>query len=293
MSAPRSSLLLSRPVVIAGLLIASSLALGAAVLSIISTREIAQASARTVALQTTLNQLGSLQRTLGEAETGQRGFIITGTASYLEPYEKAQIRFPQQIATLRRTLFGQPEKLTLLAEIERIGIEKFADMERSVALRSQDKVGAAVNVMQTDRDLRLMDALRARTDALEYRLFADLAASANSTARRVRIFQTAGIGLISLAASLGLIGAITLFKRIRDLEAIIPVCAWTHRVRHQGKWISFEQYLHERFDLRFTHGISEEAAEALKNEAAETPLLVRSPATHPAPLGSQAIAPLS
>jgi len=56
---------------------------------------------------------------------------------------------------------------------------------------------------------------------------------------------------------------------MRELETLITVCAWTNRVKYEGKWVSFEQYLHKRFNLRFTHGISEEATRKLMMEEVE------------------------
>jgi hypothetical protein len=40
-------------------------------------------------------------------------------------------------------------------------------------------------------------------------------------------------------------------------------------VKYNGAWISFEEYLHHRFKLRFTHSISEEAAKKLMLEELE------------------------
>lgn len=43
----------------------------------------------------------------------------------------------------------------------------------------------------------------------------------------------------------------------------VTICAWTRRIRWQGRWITFEEFLAERFDLRWTHGICDEEAEKL------------------------------
>jgi hypothetical protein len=50
---------------------------------------------------------------------------------------------------------------------------------------------------------------------------------------------------------------------------MITVCDWTHRVKFNGSWVSFEDYLRTRFNLQFTHGISEEASKQLQMEAIE------------------------
>ena len=47
--------------------------------------------------------------------------------------------------------------------------------------------------------------------------------------------------------------------RIAHLQnAIVSVCAWTKRVKIEGKWIPIDQYLAKYLGLKISHGISEE-----------------------------------
>lgn len=39
----------------------------------------------------------------------------------------------------------------------------------------------------------------------------------------------------------------------------VRMCAWTRRLWHNGQWLSIEAYLHDRFGLDVSHGISEDA----------------------------------
>jgi hypothetical protein len=43
-------------------------------------------------------------------------------------------------------------------------------------------------------------------------------------------------------------------------DTMVTICAWSRTVEYRGEWISFEQYLLRRFNIKTTHGIS--AAEA-------------------------------
>lgn len=47
--------------------------------------------------------------------------------------------------------------------------------------------------------------------------------------------------------------------QLRRLEEFVTFCAWTGRVRWKGQWVSVETFLHERYNLNISHGISEEA----------------------------------
>ena len=44
------------------------------------------------------------------------------------------------------------------------------------------------------------------------------------------------------------------------IDNMVTICAWSRTVEYQGEWISFEEYLLRRFNIKTTHGIS--AAEA-------------------------------
>jgi hypothetical protein len=45
------------------------------------------------------------------------------------------------------------------------------------------------------------------------------------------------------------------------VSGLLTVCAWSHTVKYEGEWISFEQYLKRRFNIDTTHGISPAEAE--------------------------------
>jgi integral membrane sensor domain MASE1 len=55
-------------------------------------------------------------------------------------------------------------------------------------------------------------------------------------------------------------------QHVRRLEDFVTFCAWTGRVRWQGQWVSVEQFLHERYGVAISHGISEEAMGRLLEE---------------------------
>jgi CHASE3 domain sensor protein len=271
-------LLLSRPAVIAALVLGFMLVVGTALLSAFSTRGVAAASSRIGHVQTTLLQLNQLLATLIDAETGQRGYILTGLEKYLAPYDRADERVRAQIADLRHSLADSPEQLAILDSIEKLAEAKLAEMARSVALR-RDNIGAALNVIGSDVGLVTMNALRGQLESLEQHELAELNRRSGLAAERARQLQFFSLSMILVALALALTSASLLMRRMRELEDLITVCAWTNRVKYEGKWVSFEQYLQRRFHLRFTHGISEEASRKLMLEEVE---LLRPPPSGPA-----------
>ena len=52
--------------------------------------------------------------------------------------------------------------------------------------------------------------------------------------------------------------------QVRQLEGLIPVCAWCRRIRDDaGYWERFEAYLSSRTGARFTHGICPTCADRM------------------------------
>lgn len=90
-------------------------------------------------------------------------------------------------------------------------------------------------------------------------------------AKQLSVPQAQALQLLNLAlsgAALLCAGAVAWHVFDRRLRArsggMITVCAWTRRVLWDGRWISFEEYLAQRFNLRCTHGICAEAAAKLR-----------------------------
>jgi hypothetical protein len=56
-------------------------------------------------------------------------------------------------------------------------------------------------------------------------------------------------------------------KNIKELEGLLPVCAWCKKVRNdEGYWEELEAYLEPRTKAAFSHGICPECAARLKTE---------------------------
>ncbi len=60
-------------------------------------------------------------------------------------------------------------------------------------------------------------------------------------------------------------------SQVKRLEEFVTFCAWTGRVRWNGEWVSVEKFLHDRYNLSISHGISEEAMSAFLKTVGRTP----------------------
>jgi diguanylate cyclase (GGDEF)-like protein/PAS domain S-box-containing protein len=98
-----------------------------------------------------------------DAETGQRGFVLTGDEQFLEPLNAARAGIPDQLAGLHRVLDGDPAQRKNLAEIERIASEKLAHIDETVTARRAGELTPALAIARAGQGKALMDSMRAVT----------------------------------------------------------------------------------------------------------------------------------
>ncbi len=94
-----------------------------------------------------------------DAETGQRGYLITGEDGYLAPYRKARARVFEQETILRELTVGDAEQQRLDA-LEHLITARLAELRSTIDLSRQSGFGAAQRMIRKDRGKRLMDAIR-------------------------------------------------------------------------------------------------------------------------------------
>lgn len=122
-----------------------------------------EAIAETLALQRALSETLSL---LKDAETGQRGFLITGNAAYLAPYERARVLLPAQLDELRQRVLGTVEDAESVEEIARSSQEKLAELDHTVRLARAGELESARKLVGEGQGRQLMLALRAETQKM-------------------------------------------------------------------------------------------------------------------------------
>ena len=94
-----------------------------------------------------------------DAETAQRGFLLTGRPQYLQPFEEAR----QSLAPALETLHRGDTDAELRAPVDRLheAVDaKMAEMDSTLALARQGRIGQAIQIVRSDEGRRLMDAIR-------------------------------------------------------------------------------------------------------------------------------------
>lgn len=102
-------------------------------------------------------------------ETAQRGFVLTGRADYLEPYETATATFAGAIENLRNVLAGAATdtQTDLVDRLETLGNDRFSELSLTIAFVKGGKSDEAVALVNTDRGKNIMDRFRVVIRQLE------------------------------------------------------------------------------------------------------------------------------
>jgi PAS domain S-box-containing protein len=148
-------------------------------------------------------RLDRLTSTLKDAETGQRGFIITGDESYLQPYHEGVESLPGEIEKLNGM-----EKIGITAaevrELANLIGQKLAELQSTIELRRSGGFDAAASLIQANGGKKIMDQVRAEVGRLQSKQLAalqvDSRRSSEATRTRTLIFILTGvINIIFLA----------------------------------------------------------------------------------------------
>ena len=121
-------------------------------------------------------QLNLLLSELKDAETGQRGFLLTGLESFLEPYNLARTSLPAELATLRRLTADNPDQQRYLDTLELTITQRLDELAQPITLERAEQADAAVAIVRSGRGKALMDRLRgviAEMNAVEERLLGE------------------------------------------------------------------------------------------------------------------------
>jgi methyl-accepting chemotaxis protein len=106
------------------------------------------------------NQLTQLLSNLQDAETGQRGYVITGVESYLAPYTDGTARVEENRRRLAELVSDNPRQQARADALAPLIADKLAELQQTVDLRRTRDFAAAQSVVVSDRGKKAMDALR-------------------------------------------------------------------------------------------------------------------------------------
>jgi len=152
--------------------------------------------------------ISRLLEALQNAETGQRGYLLTMNRAYLAPYENAAGQVGEELAQLRDLTSDNPSQTERLRGMNQLSTRKLAELAETIGLADAGNRAAAMALVQSDAGKETMDGLRAEIQNMrdeEQRLLnmraAELQRSSNALAF---LIPAAAIGIALIALIVGL-----------------------------------------------------------------------------------------
>jgi signal transduction histidine kinase len=155
-------------------------------------------------------QLHQIQTAIADAETGQRGYLLTGRLSYLEPYETAKRELGPKLDYLASETLGDPIQQKLLANLRALVDRKLKELQDTIDLRSSGRADDALAIVNNDTGKELMSGVRqaiADMQAQDTRILDGRSASSNLLELADRVALVIGAVLIVVFGAMTLTGA--------------------------------------------------------------------------------------
>ena len=179
------------------------------VLCLLTWRGVVLANRQVFDSQQNLFDVSALRTLILDAETSQRGFLLTDKIDYLEPYTRAVGLLPIQMNKLRHHAQGNNEAERDIRDLTSLVDQKMAELKATISLRMDRGIAEAVTVVNTDRGKQLMTGIRAICSHMESDEMSQLKGRSATAERRSR-----GAGVVTILASIGLF-TIVLFTNLR------------------------------------------------------------------------------
>lgn len=139
----------------------------------------------TVIVQSRLTQvLSSLQ----DAETGQRGFLLTGRPDYLSPYTAAATHMEAGFADISDLTADNARQQAEMLEVRRLAAERMAVLQDAITKLKNGNRDGALSIVNSDIGKTLMDEIRGRLASMQ-REEARLLEERQASARRLQWWQ--------------------------------------------------------------------------------------------------------
>ena len=207
-------------------------------------------------------RLNRLRDDLDELQAGETGFLLTGDQSYLRAHQSSYDDISVRLADLSWLYETHPAQSERWKRLIPLIKAKLAQYREVTSLKKSGQDDKALQLANGDGHTTIIDQIRSIIAEKQVSEDGVLADRRHANEAKLDASDAVSTGLLFLSATV-IIYAGVLVLRIRQLQSIITICAWTQKVNFNGKWMPMEDFLWRRFRVKVSHGISEEAFEGV------------------------------
>ncbi len=144
-------------------------------------------------MATARTKISQLERGVLDAETGQRGYLLTGRSEYLQPYRQALQTVDESLESLDRRYHGATQPSKLLGQMKDLMQTRLSIIAETIRLHEEGKTQAAIGLVMSGMGTEKMDTIRGLADELlTYE-------SLNVAKGRESVYQTLMVSRIGVA----------------------------------------------------------------------------------------------
>ncbi|HEU4678134.1 MAG TPA: CHASE3 domain-containing protein, partial [Terrimicrobiaceae bacterium] len=118
------------------------------------------AAAKVKSFDSVIQAMQNLRSTIQDAETGQRGYLLTRDASYLKPYEEAVATVQRKVDVVRKMADSGLVPSEQVDRLESLTGRKIEELRTTVDLLHSGRNSAAMGIVRSDQGKALMDSIR-------------------------------------------------------------------------------------------------------------------------------------
>jgi PAS domain S-box-containing protein len=157
--------------------------------------------------------------TIQDADSRQRGYLLTGERQYLDRYRELVSAEQAAMQALRNLNRDDAAQQTRLADLDRLVKARFAQLEQGISTRRHQGIDAAIEVVRAGESAHLMRDIRTVLSALEaeqHRLLNRRTQAASALAARTRWVLAMGTALL---VALLIFAGVVIESDVRKLQA--------------------------------------------------------------------------
>ncbi|ESY96555.1 MULTISPECIES: CHASE3 domain-containing protein [Mesorhizobium] len=163
-------------------------------------------------------QLSGLLSLAQEAQSGQRGYLLTGEKSYLEPYRKAVEAIPGQLARVDSATAPDDQIGQQIGHIKDALSQQQADLAETIALYERGDAAQALQLVRSGHGKAAMDEMRGSMDTIR-RIGAAAVAARDEHTDRVEAWLR--IGSLAALLAIFLLAAYTIRQSHRRFHEVV------------------------------------------------------------------------
>ena len=168
----------------------------------------------------------TLRNAVLDAETSQRGYLITNNVTFLDHYNESKIQAYKTIADLTKSARTHPELTPMLEKIQQLCDDKFSIIEASTTVQLRAGSYASHLSLSKDRGRIVMDNIRSELIATDEYLLERRKILSNRMGKTIRYSIIAGVTLAVM------IFGILIFSYLHTLHLFKVILSSSNKVDH-------------------------------------------------------------